>query len=71
VCTHLGCVTRYLPDRQMIACPCHGSRFGLDGAVLAGPAPQPLPTYQIALSPKGEIEVDTAVVVPVGTIFRL
>lgn len=71
VCTHLGCVTRYQPDRNLIACPCHGSRYALDGEVLAGPAPRPLPAFQMTLSPKGEIEVDTAVVVPPGTVFRL
>ena len=71
VCTHLGCVTRYQPGKQIIACPCHGSLFGLDGEVLAGPAPRPLPSFQIALSTKGEIAVDTAVVVSPGTIFRL
>jgi cytochrome b6-f complex iron-sulfur subunit len=71
VCTHLGCVTRYQPGKQLIACPCHGSRFGLDGEVLAGPAPRPLPSFQMTLSAKGEIAVDTAVVVPAGTIFRL
>jgi cytochrome b6-f complex iron-sulfur subunit len=71
VCTHLGCVTRYQPGRQIIACPCHGSRFGLDGEVLAGPARRPLPCFAMTLSAKGEIEVDTAVVVAPGTIFRL
>jgi cytochrome b6-f complex iron-sulfur subunit len=71
VCTHLGCVTRYRPDEQAIACPCHGSRFGLDGEVLGGPAPRPLRGLQMALSERGEIIVDTAVEAPPGTIFRL
>lgn len=71
VCTHLGCVTRYDPGKNIIACPCHGSRFALDGEVIAGPAPVPLPTFQMTVSPKGEIEVDTAVMVPPGTVFRL
>ncbi|HEX9668766.1 MAG TPA: Rieske (2Fe-2S) protein [Thermoanaerobaculia bacterium] len=71
VCTHLGCITRYLPGERIIACPCHGSRFGLDGEVLAGPAPRPLPSFQLAVSPQGEIEVDTALVVPDGTTFKL
>jgi cytochrome b6-f complex iron-sulfur subunit len=71
VCTHLGCVTRHQPGSNIIACPCHGSRFSLDGEVLAGPAPRPLPSLQMALSAKGEIEVDTAVVVPTGVAFRL
>lgn len=71
VCTHLGCVTRYRPGEETIACPCHGSRFSLDGEVLAGPAPRSLRWLQMALSPRGEIEVDTAVEVPEGTVFRL
>jgi cytochrome b6-f complex iron-sulfur subunit len=71
VCTHLGCVTRYQPGKDIIACPCHGSRYALDGEVLAGPAPRPLPTFQMALSTRGDIEVDTAVVVPTGTVFKL
>jgi cytochrome b6-f complex iron-sulfur subunit len=71
VCTHLGCITRYQAGKNIIACPCHGSRYSLDGDVIAGPAPRPLPTFQMSLSPKGDIEVDTAVVVPSGTVFRL
>ncbi len=70
VCTHLGCITRYQPDRSQIACPCHGSRFALDGEVQAGPAPRPLRWLQMALSEKGEIMVDTAVEVPAGTVYR-
>ena len=31
VCTHLGCITRFQPDRNIIACPCHGSQFTLAG----------------------------------------
>lgn len=71
VCTHLGCITRYRPDEGIIACPCHGSRFDLDGAVLAGPAPRPLHWLQMELSRQGEIVVDAAVEVPRGTTFRL
>jgi len=42
VCTHLGCLTRPNPKEDGFFCPCHGSRFGLDGQVLDGPAPAPL-----------------------------
>jgi cytochrome b6-f complex iron-sulfur subunit len=70
VCTHLGCITRYLIDRNIIACPCHGSRFTLAGDVVAGPAPRPLRWLQMSLSEKGELIVDTAVEVPQGTTYR-
>jgi cytochrome b6-f complex iron-sulfur subunit len=71
VCTHLGCITRYRPDERIITCPCHGSRFGLDGEVLAGPAPRPLRWLQMDLTQRGDIVVDNAVEVPLGTVFRL
>ncbi|HXI03384.1 MAG TPA: ubiquinol-cytochrome c reductase iron-sulfur subunit [Candidatus Saccharimonadales bacterium] len=71
VCTHLGCITRYQPDAGIIACPCHGSRFDLDGDVIAGPAPRPLHWLEMSVSSKGLITVDTAVEVPQGTDFKL
>jgi cytochrome b6-f complex iron-sulfur subunit len=71
VCTHLGCITRYNPDENIIACPCHGSRFNLEGDVIAGPAPRPLHSLELLLTDRGDIEVDTAVEVPPGTVFRL
>lgn len=71
VCTHLGCMTRFQPDERIIACPCHGSRFSLDGDVIAGPAPRGLRWFEMVLSPNGEIEVDTAIEVPSGTVFKL
>jgi cytochrome b6-f complex iron-sulfur subunit len=70
VCTHLGCITRYQPDRNIIACPCHGSQFTLAGDRVAGPAPRPLRWLQMSLSDKGELIVDTAVEVPAGTTYR-
>jgi len=58
VCTHLGCVTQWKPDAEMIACPCHGSKFKSDGTKIEGPAPRPLPHFSISLTADGELLVD-------------
>ena len=70
VCTHLGCITRYLSDQNVIACPCHGSRFDLEGNVVEGPAPRPLPWLQVVTDASGLLVVDTSIVVPHGKVFK-
>jgi Rieske Fe-S protein len=41
-CSHLGCSINFNQDARTFDCPCHGSRFHLDGTVLHGPAQNPL-----------------------------
>lgn len=40
VCTHLGCIIRWSPDKDRIECPCHGGQFNLQGEVVSGPPPE-------------------------------
>jgi nitrite reductase/ring-hydroxylating ferredoxin subunit len=64
ICTHLGCVVH--SNTEGFECPCHGSRFALDGAVTKGPAPQPLPWRKVTVS-GGALVVDEETTVPPGT----
>lgn len=37
-CTHMGCGCRWNPNEQSWDCPCHGSRFKVDGSLIDNPA---------------------------------
>jgi menaquinol-cytochrome c reductase iron-sulfur subunit len=44
-CTHLGCAYHWEGRRNEFVCPCHESRFSVDGKVMGGPAARPLDQY--------------------------
>jgi Rieske Fe-S protein len=47
-CTHKGCAVNTVAEGT-IDCPCHGSKFNLDGTVAKGPATKPLEAKAVAV----------------------
>jgi Rieske Fe-S protein len=47
VCTHSSCTVTYNSSTSELPCPCHGSKFTKDGAVVNGPATSPLKKYNV------------------------
>jgi Rieske Fe-S protein len=47
-CTHKGCAVNKVADGT-IDCPCHGSKFNLDGTVANGPATKPLESKAVSV----------------------
>ena len=46
-CTHLGCLVQFNSAERSWDCPCHGSRFDTDGAVIEGPAVEDLSRHDL------------------------
>ena len=47
ICTHLGCLVDWEDKKREILCPCHAGVFDMDGKVVSGPPPRPLPSYTV------------------------
>lgn len=47
VCTHLGCIYSWTPTNSRFECPCHGSKYRLDGRRVESPAPRTLDRFLI------------------------
>jgi cytochrome b6-f complex iron-sulfur subunit len=76
VCTHLGCTVRAealprvenrtvdgspLRMTHRYQCPCHGSVYSGEGANVSGPAPKPLPWFELSIAgDDGQLVVDLA-----------
>jgi len=50
VCTHLGCLPKWTPTTHRFECPCHGSKFQLNGKYIEGPAPRSLDRFRVTLT---------------------
>lgn len=55
ICTHQGCTVA--PEGDRLNCPCHGSVFeAFTGAVVNGPADEPLPEFPVKLEADAVVE---------------
>lgn len=67
VCTHLGCVVAWNKSKNLIHSPCHDGMFNpVNGNVVAGPPPRPLPAYELAIK-DGQVYVGKALGKVYGT----
>lgn len=46
-CTHEGCAVGYQASSKQVVCPCHGGRFDVSGAVVAGPPKTALQKFNV------------------------
>jgi glycine/D-amino acid oxidase-like deaminating enzyme/nitrite reductase/ring-hydroxylating ferredoxin subunit len=55
VCSHLGCHLHWNSFEKCWDCPCHGSQFSIDGAVLNAPAIHPLEEIEAKAKANGKV----------------
>jgi len=61
VCTHLGCLFKWVEANGRFECPCHGSKFEEDGKYIEGPAPRSLDRFAVrVITPAGVVESDAS-----------
>lgn len=56
-CTHLGCSILWDEKENEFFCPCHSSKFELNGNVIKPPAPRPLDIYKVSIE-NGRIKIN-------------
>jgi Rieske Fe-S protein len=62
VCTHQGCTAAPAgaTGARQVNCPCHGSQFDSNGAVIRGPAARPLVHFAVTVDAGGNVVVHTS-----------
>jgi cytochrome b6-f complex iron-sulfur subunit len=78
VCTHLGCIYSWVPTNNRFECPCHGSKYRLDGRRIESPAPRDLDLFKVIALDENDNELDSSkevdgiyqpLTLPAGTAF--
>ncbi len=57
-CVHLGCSVPHCGTSMLFECPCHGSKYRLNGEYYGGPAPRGLDRFPVTLE-GDKVVVDT------------
>jgi cytochrome b6-f complex iron-sulfur subunit len=65
VCPHLGCLPKWSDSNHRFECPCHGSKYEIDGLYIEGPAPRSMDRFfttlffedgsSLAMDPAGDV----------------
>ncbi len=59
VCTHLGCLYKWVEANRRFECPCHGSKFTREGEYIEGPAPRSLDQFVVEIQEGGTVVSST------------
>jgi cytochrome b6-f complex iron-sulfur subunit len=62
VCTHLGCIYAWTATNERFECPCHGSKYRLDGRRIEDPAPRSLDRFEVTVLDGNGNELATSLV---------
>jgi cytochrome b6-f complex iron-sulfur subunit len=68
-CVHLGCSVPFCDTAKWFECPCHGSKYSINGEYRSGPAPRSLDRFRVDIV-GGKVVVDTSNIItgpPRGT----
>jgi len=67
VCTHLGCIYAWVDANDRFECPCHGSKYRLDGRRIVSPAPRNLDRFKIVALDENESEIASSQIAADGS----
>lgn len=71
VCTHLGCLPKWVDVNNRFECPCHGSKFQKSGLYIEGPAPRSMDRFRTVITfTDGSVEESNSAGDPIALAGR-